>query len=175
MLERWTPWIMLTIWSSWAAAFQGLLADPGRMALWVPDLSLLLFLACAARFESGDVTKAALVIAFGRIAFSVEPPAALLVGFLAISVLVLGVRSVAQVGGPFVRVSLAVVCSWCLGAWLVFVHVVRVQRLGGGAPVELGFALDLWRGALTTGVVAILIGPTLAYLPGLTGLRRRPW
>ncbi|MFT5051307.1 MAG: hypothetical protein ACI8QZ_002718 [Chlamydiales bacterium] len=175
MLARLTPWVMLIIWSSWAAAAQGLLAQPDRMALWVPDLSLLLLLACAARFDSGDVPKAALVIALGRVAFSVEPPAALLVAFLATSVLVLGVRSVAQVNGAFVRVSLAVVCSWSLGAWLVFVHVVRVQRMGGDAPLSLAFALDLWRGALTTGVAAVLVGPTLAYLPGLTNLRRRQW
>lgn len=175
MLERWTPWIMLAVWSSWLAAVQGLLASPDRLDLWVPDLSLLLLVACAGRFESRDVPKAALVIGLGRIAFSVEPPAALLVGLLVAGTIVVAVRTVAEVNGPLMRTALTALCTFGFGAWLVIVHVVRTERAGGGTPIPLGFALSLWRGALATALLGFFVGPLLAYLPGLTRLRRRRW
>ena len=173
MFARWTPWIMLAVWSSWVTAGQGLLAT--SMDLWVPDLSLLMLLACAGRFESGDVPKAAVVIGLSRAAFSIEPAPALMVGLLASGTVVVGIRSVAEVNGPLMRTVLAAACSWLFAAWLVVVHIVRVERGGGSAPFELSFALTLWRGALTTAVAALVVGPPLAYLPGLTRLRRRRW
>jgi len=175
VLARWIPWIMLCVWSAWISAGQGLLAHPARLDLWAPDLGLLLLLACAGRFESRDVPKAALIVGLSRAAFSVEPPSALLVGLLGAGAVVVGVRSVAEVNGPLMRSVLAFLCSWVFAAWLVLVHIVRVERAGGEAPLALGFVLSLWRGALVTALAALVLGPALAYLPGLSRLRRRRW
>lgn len=175
LFTRWAPWIMLAIWSSWASAAQGLLAHPGRLHLWAPDLGLVLLIACAGRFESRDVPLAAIVVGLSRAAFSIEPPAALLFGLIAAGTIVVGVRSVAEVNGPLMRTAIAFVASWIFAAWLLFVHFVRVERADGAEPYSLTFLFSMWRGALVTALLALTLGPLLAYLPGLTRLRRRRW
>jgi len=175
--SRLVPWLMLGVWASWLAALQGLLVAKTDLAYWVPDTLVLLLVTCAGRFQPKDVTKAAIVLAISRIAFSVEPPAAVLCGFMVTALCVRGVRSVAEVGGPLVRASVAGVGAWGVAAWLLFVHAVRDDTSFDLASLleVMPECAGLWRVGLTTALVALFFGPAFALLPGLTPLRKKRW
>jgi len=171
MNARLVGWLMLAVWAGWIAAAQGLLAAQPVFARLVPDALLCLFLACAARFESADLPKVALLCGMARVAYSIEPPAAILAGFLAAAFGVRAVASVADLDGASVRTVLAGIVGYGLSAWLFVVHEARE-----GATGELGpELLAQLPGALATAALAFLAGPALARLPGLTPLRRRRW
>jgi hypothetical protein len=178
-------WLFLALWAAWASALQGLAAGPEGLGRWVPDLALVLALSLAARLPGEDMVKVALAVALGRIAVSIQPPVALLAGFLGILLLARGLRSVLELGGPLQRTLLGALAALLLAGWLGLVHAERARDLAGQAVVPgaaagslrpLAAALGAWPAALSTGLCALLLGPALARLPGLTPLRRRrPW
>ncbi len=175
---------MLAVWASWLTALQGWLAArgsegfPGR---WVPDLSLVFLVACAARFRGRDVPLAAFLLALARIGASVEPPSAILAGFLCMGLALRGLRRAMEVNGPFVRSGVAAGCAWAFATWLILVHETRAVALAGGQALAAPdgvtsawvSAAPVGRIALATALASLLFGPALAHLPGLTPLRRR--
>jgi hypothetical protein len=167
-------WIMLAVWASWTAAAQGLAVAQTPLGSWVPDAGLVLLLACAGRFDSRDVPLAALVVGVARVAYTVEPPSAVLAGFLALAFLLRAGATVAEVDGVLARPVISGLFAWAFCGWLIFVN--RVRDLG---MVELfDFMPDVlaqWPVALSTALFALFLSPTLAHLPGLSPLRRRRW
>jgi hypothetical protein len=167
------PWILLAVWSAWLHAVQGLWAASSP---WAPDLGAVLLIALAARVQARDLPLVGLAIAVGRLAVSVDPPAAVLAGVLGVTALVRGLRSAVEVGGPLPRTLLAGAATLLIAAWLSFVHDFHAAREAAfAAPGVSGLSsVSLsWRAALTAAGVSLALGPALARLPGLTPLRRR--
>lgn len=173
-MGRLLAWVMLAIWASWIAAFQGLLAAHSALSGWVPDFGLVLALACAATFDKRDTALATLIVACGRIAYSIEPPAAVLAGFLFAGLVVRAVATVAEVEGALVRTILAALAVFSFAVWLQLVHQVR-----DGASEELlqilPKAAQVWPMVCTSAGCALLMQRTLVCLPGLSPLRRPRW
>lgn len=169
------PWFMLVVWASWLTAAQGVLAAPARLGSWCPDLGLLLLISCVGRFHAADVPKATAVVAIARIAYSVEPPAAILAGFIAVAFVVRGLRGIAELGQVAIRFSVAGLLTWGFSAWLVLVHAARNTLAESSAASPGTLAFESWRGALATALTALFVGPGLELLPGLSPLRKRRW
>jgi hypothetical protein len=168
-------WFMLAVWASWITAAQGVLASPAHLGAWCPDLGLLLLISCVSRFHAADVPKATAVLAIARIAYSVEPPAAIFAGFIAVAFLVRDLRGVAELGQIAIRIVVAGLLSWGFSAWLVLVHAARntLATASSASPGTLAF--ESWRGAVATAFMALFLGAGLELLPGLSPLRKRRW
>ncbi len=167
------PWILLAVWSAWLHAAQGIWAGASP---WAPDLGMVLLVALATRVQARDLPTTALAVALGRLALSVDPPAAVLAGVLGVAALVGGLRTAIEVGGPLPRALLAAAATVLLAAWLGFVHDLHAARqavLVMPGLSALGGEAVGWRAALSSASVSLFLGPALACLPGLTPLKRR--
>ena len=165
--SRGLAWTMLLIWASWMSGFQAVLAT--SYGVWVPDLSLVLLLALCAELDSRDVPFLCGILAFARLTFTVEPVEATLCGLFVLGAAALGIRSVAEAAGPLVRTLWGGLAVLGYSSWLLLVHETR-----------MGVGLDLdWRigvpTAISSALLALLMGPALSRLPGLTPLRRVRW
>jgi hypothetical protein len=165
---------MLVVWSSWIAALQGLLVARTPFGAWVPDAGLLLVLACAASFDRREAPRVALLVALGRIAFTIEPAPAVLAGFLLAGLVVRAVATVAEVEGALVRTILAGLAGWLFAAWLELVHHVRDGKAEQIVDL-LPQAARLWPIGFSSAVFALCFAGWLARLPGLSPLRRERW
>lgn len=160
-------WILFAAWSTWLLALEGRLA--AGVHPFTPDVTLALLVALAPRLASADLRRAALLVALARIALSVDPPAAILSGYLGAAAILAAARSVAALDSVLVRALVAFAVALALELWLGVARAVRVPQL----PVVPSAA---FAAALATAVLAGLFAPVLARLPGLTPLRRRrPW
>jgi len=169
-------WCLLAVWSAWIFALQGSLAAAG--GAWVPDLGLVLLLALAPRLSTASLPLAGLAVALGRIAVSIEPPLAVLAGYLAVVAFARGLRSVVEIRSALPRTLLAAACAFVLARWFAFVHEARESEalaLSSGLAPESWPELAAWSWsvALASGVAALLLGPALVRLPGLSPLHRR--
>jgi hypothetical protein len=167
------PWILLAVWSAWLHAVQGIW---GASSPFAPDLGVVLLIALAARVQTHDLPLIGLSLAVGRLAVSVDPPAAVLAGTLGLTALVRGLRAGVEVGGPLPRTLLAAVSTVLLAAWLGFVHDFHAAREAAVVAPGLEGLSNVavhWRAATTSAGVSLLFGPALARLPGLSPLRKR--
>jgi hypothetical protein len=179
----WLPWALLGVWAAWMFALQGMAAARSASSAWVPDLGLVLLLGLAARVSHEDLPKAALVVAFARCATSIDAPVAVIAAYFGAIGLARALRGVFEIGGVLPRTLLAGACAWLVTAWLEVVHVLRDARVAAqltGASPDLGQVvralLGAWPTALATAFAALLFGPWLARLPGLTPLlKKRQW
>jgi hypothetical protein len=162
-------WCFFAVWAVWLFALQAWLGREASAARWLPDLGLVLALSLLARAEVTDAPILAFVAALARSAFSAEPPLVLLTGFLLLVFLALAARTTIELSGPAWRAFTAFVLVLVFDAWLGFAHAMR-------APSGAGVALVVaWPAALSSAACALLLGPALAHLPGLTPIRRRQW
>jgi hypothetical protein len=165
-------WCFFVVWSTWMFALQSWLGALGSAARWVPDLGLVMALSLVARLDPADVPLCALLTALARSAFGVEPHVVVCAGVLGVFALALAARSVVELTGPVWR---ALVCGglvFAFDAWLMLVHRARPPAGFGTFGVSIASA---WSVALTSALLAWIVGPVLAHLPGLTPLRRRRW
>lgn len=182
---RWLPWFLLLVWSTWLNALQGLALERPDLTAWVPDAGLALLLALASRLERSDLPAVALTVALGRLAVSVESPPAVLAAALATALFAAALRSVLEIGEPLARTVLAFVLALAWARWQAFALETRAFA---EAALFAGSLEESWRavrGALgphaitraaATAALALVFGPALAHLPGLTPLRRkRTW
>lgn len=166
-------WLMLAVWASWFSALQALCVSRTFLGSWTPDLGLLLLVACAGRLHARDVPLATLVLALARLAYTVEPPAAVLAAFLATSVLCQVLRRIAELGNPAMRVGLSGLGALGLTLWFAFVHAARTGADPAGALSSA--LLPGLATATTSAVLGLLFLGSLVHLPGLTPLRERRW
>ncbi|MEE8467791.1 MAG: hypothetical protein V3T22_05020 [Planctomycetota bacterium] len=171
---RWLAWAMLAIWASWLSAAQAVAVSRTLLGAWTPDLGLLLVIALAGALRRSDVMVAALIVGLARVAHSIEPPAALLAGFLGVALAVQSVRRFAELEQPLVRLGLCAAAALIFGLWLNLVHAVRTgMEVGLGG---LGAALpQVLPGVLSTTFCGLVLATSLSRLPGLTPLRRQRW
>jgi len=165
-------WGLLSVWAVWLFAAQGRLAS-ATTAAWAPELGLSLLLGLGPYLRRSDLVVAALAIAAARTAVSIEPPAAVLAGYVAAGSVARSVQSVIALDRRVVRIALGFVLALVLDAWFALVASAR----GESALVfEAAHFLAPWRRALVTALLAGFLGPLFARLPGLTPLRRhRRW
>lgn len=164
-------WILLCVWALWLQAVQALLV--GVLGPWTPDLGLVLLATLSARLSTQLLPWTALATALARSALTLDPLAAVLAAHLfAVGALRL-LRIVVELRTPlvFAPVVLLVTVATSLG-----LDVVREARLA----LEPGLPPGAFQSALATGlstaIVALVSGPLLTYLPGLSPLRRSsPW
>jgi hypothetical protein len=175
-------WIVVATWAAWLLALRGLLGGNTELGALAPDLALVLVLALAAQLPRDDLPWLAVAAAFARVATSIDSPAAVLAGFLAVVAIARIARGVVEIANVVPRAVLAAISCFALQAWFAGVHSARLSASSmpfGGAPESGEFALALaraWPGALATGIAAALLAPWLSRLPGLPSAgRKRPW
>jgi hypothetical protein len=168
--HRLLAWLSFLVWAlalGSAAAWLG--RGPG--GTWVPDAALVLAVLVLARSERGDLLPLSFCVALVRGAISGDAPLALLAGALGALLAVLALRSVVELSGPLGRALAAALAAGTLQAWLALAHAARAAE-----PVELGSTAGAALAvALSSAALALLLGPLLARLPGLTPLRSRVW
>lgn len=168
-------WLLLAVWAAWLYALQGLvvhLGGAGSLALgvppgaWVPDLGLVLMLALAAELPASRVPLAALTVAAARAAVGIDPPVAVLAGYLGAASAYAALRRVV-VESRRLRVLATGLASLALGAWLI---AARAARLPDPPPPAELFPVGWYVPALFTALAAVFPGALLLRLPGLGGL-----
>jgi hypothetical protein len=165
-------WVLFTVWATWLFALQTKLGSAGNASRWVPDFGLVLALSLLARLNARDVPICALLTAFARSAFSVEPNVALCAGLLGVCALALAARSVVELTSPVWRTLAAGALVFAFDAWLMLVHRERLRAHSIAIDLPLAAAST---SALASALFALFAGPVLAHLPGLSPLRSRPW
>jgi hypothetical protein len=163
-------WLLLAVWATWLSALQGIWASASP---WAPDLGVALLVVLASRAGRSELPAVGLAIGLGRIAVSVDPPAAVLAGLLGVTLVVSALRGVLEVGGALPRAALAGASAALFAAWLGFVHDFRTADLLRVQTLELHTPAAGWPSALTTAVATLVLAPVLAHLPGLSPLSRR--
>ena len=166
--ERRIAWALFTLWCAWAYASTGFLGAVTPLGAWLPDLGLVLLLALGVHVAPGRLAWAALIVALARIAFSVDPPVAVLAGYLGFAGLQAVLRSFVNLEDPFARGALAGFAALLLDVWWSWVHAIRNPVLLDAPGTELA-----WRAALATAACALLFSELLLRLPGLRPLRRQ--
>lgn len=175
---------LFTVWTVWLVAVQTFAASAALpvsgLATYVPDLALVLALSLVARGHPRDVPVLAMLWALARASFAVDPPFAIFAGTAGVLVLGRAMRSVVETHGALPRAFVAGLCALVFDGWLIAVHHVRHETLwaeGGSSPLA-GLPetlLAAWPAAASTALGALVLGPALSRLPGLTPLRRGRW
>ena len=178
--STWIAWALLGVWSVWIFALQGLCAARMGSSTWIPDVGLVVLLSLAARLSHEDLPKAALIVAVARCAVSIDAPVAVLAGYGGAIALARALRGVFEISGALPRTLLAGANAWLVAGWLAFAHELRdarvVAQLTGAAPDlgQLGLALtSAWPTALSSALTALVLGPLLGQLPGLSPLAKK--
>lgn len=165
--RRW-PWIVLAVWTAWLFALQGWLASSG-LGPWAPETGLVLLCIVGERVTRRRALVAALWIACVRIAFSADPPVAILAGYLGVAFAHQLLGSAIALDHPLVRALFSFAALLVLASFLGFARSLELSGLYGLAP-ESG---PVWRSATATAIVALLCGPLAVRLPGLKALWKR--
>ena len=159
-------WVLLVVYATWLAAAAGLFAARSPLAAWVPDTGLVLVFALGAHAPVGRLVGLAAIAALARAAFGLDPPEAVLAGYLAVAAVYGVLREFVQLDGRGSRALLAAVCALGLSAWWGLVAEVRMP---GTLPPG---ALWAWRPALTTALSVLAGAGVVSGLPGLRAFAR---
>jgi hypothetical protein len=163
--------VLLALGSTRLHALQGAWS---RGSAWAPDLGVALFVALAGRVPRDALPAMGLAVALGRIAVSIEPPAAVLAGLLALLGLLAALRSVVVIRGGLSSALLAGLAGALLAEWLALVHTARA--VGGFSWYSPELDPPSARIGLATAAAALILGPLFGWLPGMAPLvRKRPW
>jgi len=169
--QRVLGWTLFLVWAVSLAGLQGLLTRHASGS-WVPDAALVLSVVVLARCEAADLALLALLTAFARAATSGEPPLVLYTGILGALLAALAVRGALELSGPIGRTLATAIAAGAFQAWIA---IARDFRAVGGRIDFASAAGDALPVALASAAVALVLGPLLARLPGLTPLWSRSW
>lgn len=160
-------WLLCFAWCAWFTAL-GVYLEP-LLGGWTPDLALVLIASLILR--SGRAASLGLVycLVCTRLAFSLDPPAALAAGGWMLFLLVRSVAHLFDADQMLARAGAAFGAAFLMGAWLFLAAAVR----GTGFPAGMTPLLGILSGAAATGACALILGPLFAALPGLAPLRRQ--
>jgi hypothetical protein len=168
-------WCLLVVWCAWLFALQGLFASSTLLGPWTPDLGIVLLLALDPRLDRSDALTAIAVVAGSRIAFTSDPPLAVLVGYATLVFLVRRLRRGLEVDRALPRAFVAAVAAAVLTAYWTLCRGVALAADGlPTAPGDAGASTRaLLAAAGATALAAVFLGPLLVRLPGMSPLRRR--
>jgi hypothetical protein len=168
---RTISWVLFVGWCAWLIALQGVLGATPSIGFWAPDLGLLLLFALDGRVSPREARRAAILVALTRIAFSTDPPLAILAGYLGAVWFFGALRRIVEVDRPLPRALFAGIVAPVLAAFWIL-----SRRLALSSEAALFPAAEIfWKGALSTALLALLVLPLLARLPGLPRLWDTPW
>jgi hypothetical protein len=164
-------WALFFLIALWLCALQGLLAAPGALGAWTPDLGLVLLLTWAGRLGRGRVEVGALMVAGARASLGADPPVALAAAYLGAALLVSFLRTGLEIDRPVLRVLSAGTLAWLVAHFLVASSTAALAASGSGAE-----AIDarLWPAAASTALAGLVLAPLLRQLPGPARRTRRP-
>ena len=172
-MNRTLSWCLLVLWSGWLFALQGLFATHHGLAAWTPDLGISLLLALDPRLERSDALLAVGLVSGARIAFTADPALAILVGYAALVVAVRWLRRGVEIDRPLPRFLVAALFGALLTAYWAVARGVALAAEGFTVAQATWNPARVGRAALATGLCALLLGPFLVRLPGMSPLRRR--
>jgi hypothetical protein len=175
--NRFVALLMLAIWGSWMCAGQALFAASTWTGGLSPDGSLVLLVMVAGALPRQEGLGAAMIIGLARVAHTVDPPAAVLASTLLALIAARSVRRVVDFELPMARAGAAGLAALVVTLWLGLVQAARASSSGvGGAGERMTDSLlTAPAAALSAAVVALVFGPVLLRLPGLTPLRKQRW
>jgi len=169
--QRLVGWTLFFVWAMSLAGLQGLLTRHSAGS-FIPDAALVLSVVVLARAEAGDLGLIVLLTAFARAATSGEPPLVLLTGILGALLAALLLRGAFELSGPLGRTLGTLAAA---GFFQAFVLIASDAR-GAGSTIDFvgafGSAIPV---AIASAIAALVLGPLLARLPGLTPLWSREW
>jgi hypothetical protein len=164
-------WFLIAVWSLWASALEARLA--ATFGPFTPALGLMLALGLGARLGTAKFLGLALVGALGRAALSTEPFVAILAAFLGALLVLRALRSVLDVSSLWVLAVATAVAVFGAQGWS---ELVRESRLVHGVALADGAIWRALASAFASALGMLLVGPAIAYLPGVTPLKRNsPW
>jgi hypothetical protein len=163
-ISRLGAWLIALVWFAWAAAIDTQLCAGNDSSSWLPNIGVALFVAWSVRMEVRDLWVLACLAAVARASFSVEPPVAILAGYLAVVMAVRFGRRSFDLARPLGRslVAGAVASGWILWTWLVL-----VARHGEGVSPSWEV---LASAATSTAALTLILGGYFAKLPGAGAL-----
>jgi hypothetical protein len=176
-------WVLVAAWGTALYAAQGYWLAHSQSRAWIPNFGLLLTLTLLGRVQREDLAKVGLAMTVARAAVSIDPPIAIFAAQAFVVVLAHTLRRLLEISQPVPRSLLAGGNALLFAAWYELVHRVRDARDAALAAAEaargsavLDALASAWPSALTTALVALLLGPAFAHLPGLVPLwKKRPW
>ncbi len=169
--QRVAGWTLFFVWAVSLAGLQGI-ATRHATSAWFPDVALVFAVVVLARCEVGDLVRLALLTAFARAATSGEPPIVLLTGMLGALLVALAVRGALELSGPVGRTLAAALAAGTFQAWIVIARDARAVEHSIDFGAALHTALPV---AIASALLAMVLGPLLVRLPGLTPLWSRAW
>jgi hypothetical protein len=164
-------WFLLAVWAVWFQAFEGWCS--ASLGAWTPSFGIVLACSLAARWSTSSLLGVALCVGLARAALSIDSVEAVLACHLGAVLVVRVVRSVLEVTSPPIFASLCAAIGAGATIWLA---LVRESRLVHTLALPDGAIFDALRAAFATAIAALVLGPWMAYLPGLSPLKRSsPW
>jgi len=174
--ERLFAWALLTLWSTWLFALQGILAAGGSLGTRSPDMGVLLLLMLDRRCSRSSMLFAVLIVSSARMGFSADPPLAILFGY---ALLVGGMRllrRVVEVDQALIRALIAGLGFLALNKYWAMARGIALAQGAGQVTSASVWTRELpagsWGQALSTALGILILGPILMHLPGLSPLRR---
>ena len=168
---RRTPLLALCFLSLWSAIGFGLAGLMGQtFGAWVPDPGVVLLLGLVARTRPNGLWSAAFAVAAGRIAVGIDPPFAVLTGYLAIAGVHAALCRFADGNRTLVRLMGGALYSAALVVWFIAVHESSSHVALGLLERAPGFAIQT---GITTALVAAGLSPALSLIPGFREWRER--
>ncbi|MCK6448739.1 MAG: hypothetical protein L6Q99_20285 [Planctomycetes bacterium] len=169
--SRFVAWFLSTVWILVATACEARLA--AALGVFAPAFGLMVVLGLAARLPTGKAHGLVCAATLARAALATEPVTATLAYFLGALLFLRVVRSAFDVTSPAVLALATALAVFGAETWSA---LVRESRLVQGVALADGALLHAAATAVSTGVVMLLLGPAIAYLPGVTPLTRSsPW
>ena len=175
-MSRTVSWCLLVVWCAWLFALQGVVASTPSLALWTPDLGIVLLLALDRRFDRADAFMAVGVVSGARISFTSDAPLAILVGYAALVYAARRLRRVSEIDRLLPRAFLAALAAAALTAYWAVTRSIAFAADSAGVALGVRETLDVSRvssAALATGIAAVVLGPLIVRLPGISPLRAR--
>lgn len=164
--SRTLAWLLLAIWMTWLTALQSRLGESPAYRLPPPDLNLVFLVSMALVVRRADLLPLAVIAALARIAFSLDPPQAVLFLTLGIGALGVGSRRAMHLEGPLWRAFLS-----GFGAVVAVLWFTQVRDLRGIEVVQVDAASAAILG-VSSALAALVLGGLLLRLPGLAALQR---
>ena len=162
-------WLLCFAWCAWLTALAVYL-EP-LLGGWTPDLALVLIASLILRSGRAASLRLVYCLVCTRLAFSLDPPAALAAGGWMLFLLVRSVAHLFDADQMLARAGAAFGAALLLGVWLFLAAAVR--GAGAGSPGGMTPLMGILSGAAATGACALILGPLFAALPGLGPLRRQ--
>ena len=166
-------WCLLLVWAAWLFALQGWLASSDGVGAWTPELGIVLLLALGSKLRGADAFLALFLVSGARMAFSTDPPLAILAGYGFLALVARWLERFVEIDRPVARAALAAFAAYVLGSYWSATRSLAIAADGILAVPPEASAAPPFAGIVATAACAVALGPLLLRLPGTSLLWRR--